>query len=100
MTFAITSARWGKFEELVEHYPYLLNFGFKVVENTYHTRAKTRVFDECGKLIDQWRDVERTTRVPYIVINSLDELLDLKEAVHESLIIGDTDIEIYDGYRE
>ena len=98
MKFKITSSFFSNnFEKIIKEYPCLKDFGFEVVE--YEVPLKTWTWDENGMRILQIYGKE-TIRKPYVTIESLEQLLALKSAIEEPLIITEDEIEIYDGYRE
>lgn len=94
--------RYHEGTQLVDRYPCLRDFGFTIEERA--TPTKIWVTDECGKLI--WQEgPPKTRQIPYIDINSLEDLDRLRDAVKNQLIYGygsngELEIEIYDGYRE
>lgn len=95
MEFKIVSVEY-KVEELLEHYPCLDNYGF-VIRQAKVPR-KIRIWDDEGKPLTQIHPMLINYAV--VQINSLSELLDLRSALDEDLIIKEDTIEIYDGYRE
>lgn len=100
MKVYICSTRWN-IDELIEKYSCLKDFGF-IVEETKKTCSKL-IPDENGELIIQ--DYEKAITESYIVLDSLEDLTKLYEAVEEDLIFsvasdGTYIIKIYDGYRE
>ena len=97
MKIKIISTYYNNIEKLVEKYPCLKDFGFEVVE--YEEPLKTWTWDENGKRILQIYG-KKIIREPYVTIESLERLLELRFAVDEPLIITEDEIEIYDGYRE
>lgn len=54
--------------------------------------------DEDGKVI--YQDHYKIIKKPYIIIDSLERLMDLIKDVKEELIIDEGHILIYDGYVE
>jgi hypothetical protein len=90
-------------DQLLEMYPCLKEFGF-IVEDVKRT-ARKWIRDENGERIMQ--EYERTISLPYIFIDSLEDLIKLQKAVDNELVFGPTIdcsdgyfIEIYDGCRE
>lgn len=62
-----------------------------------------RIKDENGEYI--WQETYKETLRPYVELSDLEELIKLRQAVNNELIItdnewGDNVIEIYDHYRE
>ena len=85
MKVVIESTNWQGRDDILRHYPFLLNYNFES------------------------KDIEwsgQNITVCYIHIASLEELLRLKEQCDEELVItnciytDEISIEIYDGYRE
>lgn len=84
MKFKIETVDSELAEVVIHNYPCLKDFNY---ETTIETRGEgTR--HEC------------TVEIPYISINSIEELVKLQKAVHYPLIMKNNFIEIYDGYRE
>ena len=88
-------------DKIIEYYPCLKNFGFGVKEITRKTCKPIRD-ENLGWIMQEY---ERICEEPYILLESLDDLIKLREGVGESLIFDATDdggysIEIYDDYRE
>lgn len=88
-------------DTLIEKYPCLNEFGF-IVEETERT-CRIPIRDENHEWIMSER--VRVFREPHIVLESLEDLAKLYEAVGVELIFrvdgdGTYVIEIYDGYRE
>lgn len=90
-------------DQLLKKYPCLNEFHF-IVEDVKRT-ARKLIRDENGEYIMQ--EYERTISLPFIFINSLEDLVKLQKAVDEELVFGPTIdysdgyfIEIYDGCRK
>lgn len=102
MRFRIEATYCDGHIELIEEYPCLHNFNYEV-----ETRSKTIVSwvrDENGNRIKQERP-GGVEYIPFITINSLEDLNLLCNAVANPLVYGnrfsdEPTIEIYDGYRE
>ena len=99
-----SSSYYHSIDELLEEYPFLTEFGYTVEEKRVPDKVWIR--DENGRKI--WQETMCTIQVPYIFLNSLEELDRLAKATVHPLIYSNniTDyhpepsIEIYDGYRE
>lgn len=96
MLYRIASTSCYRDERLIEDYPCLKDFGWKLTE--YTRTQRTRIFDENNKAI--YQEIPKTLYKPYIEINTLEELQKLKAAVQNPLIFMEDEIEIYDDYRE
>ena len=83
---------------MLEKYPCLIEHGYKEVEREVPTGLWVRDVD--GKTRIWQEGPNRIVHEPVVEINSLEELISLINAVNCELVISDTDIEIYDGYRE
>lgn len=98
MLYEISSTGvWRRPDYLIEEYPCLKDFGFEVkeIEETY----KGRIRDENG--FPLYQPMTRIVKIPYINIDTIEQLHKLMEAVDEPLVIEkDGTIEIYDSYRE
>lgn len=99
-----SSSYYNSNDELLEEYPFLTEFGYIVEEK--QEPYKSLIRDETGRNI--WQETMRTVHVPYIFLNSLEDLDRLTKACKHPLIYcdsttdfcGEPSIEIYDGYRE
>lgn len=84
-------------ERLLKKFPCLTDFGFGIAEKSKPTRSYIR--DENGKHI--WQEGPPEIQyLPYIELNTLDDLERLTKTVGESLVYSSGSIEIYDTYRE
>lgn len=99
MKFRICSAYWYGIEELIQHYPCLTEFGFKIERGEKPKYCTIK--DENGNNIQFVYDVI-VNHTPYIYIHSLDELAKLVEMVDASVVVDTKNMEItiYDGYLE
>lgn len=100
MKFRIESTNWWKTNELIIHYPCLTKFGLEV-EQEFKPK-KVVIEDDLGKPMEfeYGCDVDY---IPYVTIETIEELINLQKAVDHDLIVkdyGEPSIEIYDGYRE
>lgn len=105
MKFRITATSiwsWSDYDELIEKYPSLLNYGFEVEEKQVPVSGCwTR--DENGNSIWQETDRTRSSFTPYIYVDSLEQLIELIENLEDdvrTIVLTEYEIEIYDGYRE
>ena len=104
MKFGIQTVwNWDNLNEMLEKYPVLKNYEIEPVK--IRKTRYIKIWDENGRPIRQ-RDDYRVTRI-MISVNSLEQLLELINAVDQPIIISkleeehaDFNIEIYDGYRE
>lgn len=99
MKFHLKSTVYAKYyDKMLEVYPCLKDFGFDVEEKIY--QKVSRVKDIHGEYITQENYVG--VLEPFVVINTLEELLELIRLLDEEVIVNDdpATIEIYDGYRE
>ena len=102
MKFYISQSDWVYDEEkqnakLIKEYPCLKEYGFELEKIvTKYTRGTVQ--DDEGNTLE----VERckVSYKPYIIINSLEELMKFIKDVDNELVIREDYIEIYDGYRE
>lgn len=85
--------------KLLNDYPCLKDkkFSFEIKEYTEKYNSGYVIDDEGNKLLNE---ICRTRLSPYINICTLEELIDLANAVETQLIIDKDHIEIYDGWRE
>ena len=91
-----TEGSWFKDELIIEDYPQLKDFGFELEECSTIESHKT--IDDFGNNI--WSEKTVIRHHAYVNINTIEELIKLSQAVEFPLIIDETEIEIYDGYRE
>lgn len=85
MQFRVLSSNWcleSEADKLIRDYPCLNKYDLKIVDNDVSPLWKT------------------PKKKAFIDIHSLEELLELQDAVKHPLIITPDQIEIYDGYRE
>lgn len=86
-----------KFDELLEAFPCIKDFGFTKLPREVPTGSWIR--DENRKRI--WQPgPPKIVYDPYIELNTLEDLDRFMKAVDESLIISPGEIEIYDTWRE
>lgn len=95
MEFKITSTFYHT-SKLLDPYPCLREFGFEIRQVPY-TRKLIGV-DANNNPIHQ--AIPATDECAFVKIDSLEQLIKLREAVNEELVIGCDSIEIYDYYRE
>ena len=95
MEFKIISTYYHD-STLLDQYPCLTEFGFEMRQET--AVRKQLILDEKRKPIFQCTPY--IDEHPIVKIDSLEQLIALRDAVEQELIIGDTFIEIYDSYRE
>lgn len=96
MLYRITASATASDDRILNEYPCLKDFGWKLVE--FVENRHTRILDENMRSI--YQTIPTTYYRPYIEINSLEELQKLQAAIEYPLIIYEDEIEIYDGYRE
>ena len=101
MRFKIESSSIGyDGNKIIEHYPFLKDFGFEIEKKTY--TAFETIRDDEGKSLKQ--EYEKPIYTPYVYIYGLEELKHIVEHTEVPLIIdwdeGQGIIEIYDGWRE
>lgn len=107
MKFKITATSVWLSTDVIVKYPCLMKFGYEMV--TEHVPSKCMIRDEFGKPIE-FVNGERTFNTPFIHINTIEQLMELINAVENdeyfscgvvvSMNDGIPEIEIYDSYRE
>lgn len=91
-----TSCEWWTedvYEELLEEYPCLTDFGFQKVPESISTGSWVR--DEYGLAILWQEGPPKTVYYP-----AIEDLTKLHKAVNQELIFSEDSIEIYDSWRE
>lgn len=105
MKFRISATSIWHDESLLAKYPMLSDFGYGVEDITFPVR--TPIYDEAGKRM--YQTGERIVKKPYVIIDSIEQLVEFMRAVDTALVISPEDsyygtylneIEIYDTYRE
>lgn len=91
-------------EHLLREYPCLVDFGYS--EEVFKEDGLSRIKDENGKFIMQIVKNDHIVTKPYIILDTLEDLVRFKNACRTELVFKHSfspdycEIEIYDGYRE
>ena len=104
MKVYIENTIWYGEDKLLERYPDLDEFGYGEEEVLIQLPyPREIVLDENGNEMITYR--QKVKKKPYIIMESLEDLVKLRRAVQNPLIFDKDDdvnytIEIYDGHRE
>ena len=104
MEFKIEATSTWDAEPILQRYPCLSNYSFRIEETKIPKAIKFR--DETNNLLTQ--EMMITKKTPYVSITTIDELMQFIKDVKYPVIVGDVDIydnpiptiEIYDSWRE
>lgn len=97
--FEITAVSVLDADKLPDKYPQLRDFDFGIM------RKYVRMLYSDALPVNEYKRFIRMEnpiyeRVGYVVIDSIERLLELSKALDRPLLIENNTIEIYDGYRE
>lgn len=86
-------------KRLLKEFPCLSKFGLEIVEEEYHISGEW-IRDENNNLIWQPSSKKKIRYIPYLTINTLEQLVELINSVDNPIVVTADAIEIYDTYRE